>query len=230
MSVLPLTLPPASGNSPVSGTPPDFTPPSSGSSPVGETPTPPTYVPPSSGSSPDVETPPLSPPYSGSPASGSSPLVGSPLSSPLGGSPISSPDVGSPLTSPTPFVPTPTSPSGGSGGYGGKGSCGFWSHHDLKFPSILSALTSVGKVFGGPALNIFGSQMTLMKALVNSNQDDYSNLARQGTASLLNSYAYAGEFSLTPEQVLDGFNKALDSPESALQQAALFERANNALP
>lgn len=70
--------------------------------------------------------------------------------------------------------------------------------------------------------------MTLMQALVNPNHDEYSALARQGTASLLNAYTFQG-FQFTPLQVREQFNAALVSPEAAGQQALVFEQANLAV-
>lgn len=67
--------------------------------------------------------------------------------------------------------------------------------------------------------------MTVMEALQNSNQDGYSELAKQGTASLFNAYTVAG-FSYTPQQVRQALNAALDNPDLARQQASLFEQAN----
>ena len=70
--------------------------------------------------------------------------------------------------------------------------------------------------------------MTLMEALVNPNQDEFSALARQGTASLLNAYTFPN-FAFTPAQVRENFNSGLESPEAARHQASLFEQANLAV-
>ncbi|KAH7420783.1 hypothetical protein KP509_13G022300 [Ceratopteris richardii] len=211
------STPPSSGSSPISEPPPSYggTPPSSGGSPVQVPPTPIVDTPPS----PLVDTPPSysSPPYdSGNTPSGSSPIDQPPssLSPPDVGSPLSSPLVGSPLT---PVTGTPPS-------YGG-GSCDFWKKHITRLRGILSGIGTLLQLFGGRAGSIFGSGMTVEDALNNSNTDGYSQLAKHGIAAFLNSLTIAG-FEYTPFEVRQRFTNALDTPESAMQQAYVFEQAN----
>jgi hypothetical protein len=70
--------------------------------------------------------------------------------------------------------------------------------------------------------------MTLMQALLNPNQDEFSFLARETAASLLNAYAFPG-FAFTPADVRRRFDAALATPDAAARQAVLFRQANVAV-
>ena len=107
-------------------------------------------------------------------------------------------------------------------------SCRYWSKHGSGFPNILSLLGTLARIFGGRTPSVYGGQMTLMQALVNPNQDEFSFLAREGAASLLNAYTLQN-FAYSPEEVRLRFNSALVTPESAYKQAVDFRQANIAV-
>eukprot|EP00250_Pteridium_aquilinum_P010675 c19556_g1_i1 orf=284-985(-) len=190
--------------------------PSSGSSPVISSPSPVVSTP-----SPVVSD---SPPYSSTP-SGSSPSSSTPSSTPT----ISIPPV---TSSPSPVVipPVTSSPSGGYGGYGsrsGRGTSGFFGRNPGSVPRILSLVSTLAKLFGPRLLKFFSGHKppTLLGALKDVSPMPIPSLAREGSASLINSYAVK-DFPLTSSQVISQFNDALESPEVAAQQALKFQQLN----
>eukprot|EP00249_Psilotum_nudum_P025481 c29995_g1_i1 orf=257-1081(+) len=228
-SVSPST-PPYGPSSPSGSTPqvPAFPslPPST-SSPIGSNPSSPDYGSPPSGTSPVTTTPPSG--YTpGSPPSGSLPGTHSP---PYGYTPSGAPTTVSPIigSSPTgpPIAPVISSPVIASPppSSGRRGSCRYWRHNTGRWPNVLSALSTIARIFGSRAASIFGGRLTLMEALQSQNSDSYRELARQGTAALLNSYS-SSNYVISTNDVLQQFNNALDSPADAARQAAIFEEAN----
>lgn len=166
-------------------------------------------------------------------SSSPSPFTPSPTTpTPSTPSPYVTPSTPSPSTpSPASIPPVTPSPSGGYRGYGsrsGSGTSGYWGRNPLKVPKILSLVTTIVKIFGPRALKVFGSRQTLYGALTDTNPDEMSALAREGTASLINSYAVQG-FPLSTASVLMLFDNALTSTDSAAQQAIVFQQLNEAV-
>ncbi|CAK9211786.1 unnamed protein product [Sphagnum troendelagicum] len=116
-------------------------------------------------------------------------------------------------------APAPAAASGGGGC-----SCDFWSTHISSWPSFFSLFSTVAEAFGTEAANVFGA-ITLFEGLMDTRVDGYSQLLRQGSAAILNSYTKPN-FALTHVSVMEQFNSALTSRSTALVQAKKFENAN----
>lgn len=107
---------------------------------------------------------------------------------------------------------------------GGVCFCSFWSTHISSWPSFFSLFSTVAEAFGTEAAKVFGS-ITLFEGLMDKRVDGYSQLLRQGSAAILNSYTKPN-FALTHVSVMEQFNSALTSSSTALVQAKKFENAN----
>lgn len=68
----------------------------------------------------------------------------------------------------------------------------------------------------------------MLGAIKDSSPDAMSSLAREGSASLINAYAY-NDFPLTTGEVVSQFNDALSAPGLAAQQATKFQQYNEAV-
>lgn len=133
---------------------------------------------------------------------------------------------------------------GGGGGYGGggggggyspspttgfTGSCDFWKSHPEKIISCIGSLGSIVGSFGDVCSGFFGSKLqTLQDALCSTRKDCYGDLLREGAAAYINSVAAKkqAKFAYTTQQVKSCILLGLTSKAAAIEQAALFKKAN----
>lgn len=87
---------------------------------------------------------------------------------------------------------------------------------------------TVSKIFGWRASERYRSDMTLLEATSKKEEDNaFHRLLKQGTASLLNSYARKG-FPYSAWEIKTLVIQALVSEEAAARQAQGFSVANEA--
>ena len=91
-------------------------------------------------------------------------------------------------------------------------------------------MASIARIFGPRLLKFFVHKPapTVYGALKDTSSDPMSALAREASASLINSYKYR-DFPLSPGEVVAQFNSALDSPDLASSQAMKFQSFNEAM-
>ncbi|XP_078429334.1 pollen Ole e I family allergen protein [Wolffia australiana] len=106
---------------------------------------------------------------------------------------------------------------------------GFWSARGDAWPVMVPRGASVWKVFGSPALERYEPDLTMLEAM--ESDDDaaggsaFSELVKQSSAALLNSYARDG-FPYTPWEVKTLLLLALVSEQAAQSQAQTFADSN----
>uniref|UniRef100_A0A1D1YY41 D-alanine--D-alanine ligase n=1 Tax=Anthurium amnicola TaxID=1678845 RepID=A0A1D1YY41_9ARAE len=104
----------------------------------------------------------------------------------------------------------------------------FWSTRREAWPKMVPQEASVWKVFGSRALERYEPELTVLEAT--QRNDDiggsaFSQLVKQSSAALLNSYTREG-FPYTAWEVKTLLIQALISEESARSQARHFAEAN----
>ncbi|XP_077228943.1 pollen Ole e I family allergen protein [Tasmannia lanceolata] len=104
----------------------------------------------------------------------------------------------------------------------------FWGSRREAWPRMVPQRSSVAKIFGSQALERYKSELTLVEATERNNEgnDPFSDLLKQSTAALLNSYARKG-FPYTAWEVKTLLIQALVSEEAAALQASHFSLANH---
>lgn len=98
------------------------------------------------------------------------------------------------------------------------------------WPSTVIPDSAVSSVFGSGASELYGSSsLTLLESTAGDadGQDEFGRLLRQGTASLLNSYARVG-FPYTAWEVKTLLIQGMVSRQAAEVQARRFAVANEA--
>eukprot|EP00252_Welwitschia_mirabilis_P009756 TRINITY_DN22615_c0_g1_i1.p1 TRINITY_DN22615_c0_g1~~TRINITY_DN22615_c0_g1_i1.p1 ORF type:complete len:316 (+),score=-36.81 TRINITY_DN22615_c0_g1_i1:57-950(+) len=101
----------------------------------------------------------------------------------------------------------------------------YWQEYTCRW-KVIRPGTPLWVPFGVGTVKKFGTDMTVMDAL-GGRGDVFRVLAREATASLLNSYESGAGFRYNAVEVVYRFNVALQgSPREALRQAAYFRRAN----
>ncbi|CAA6673262.1 unnamed protein product [Spirodela intermedia] len=114
----------------------------------------------------------------------------------------------------------------------GRGRCTpqFWSAREEAWPMMVPQEASVWKVFGSPALERYEPQLTVLEAMESNDDIDgsaFSQLVKQSSAALLNSYTREG-FPYTPWEIKTLLLQALVSEEAATSQARCFADVNHA--
>uniref|UniRef100_A0A0E0PZ26 Pectinesterase inhibitor domain-containing protein n=1 Tax=Oryza rufipogon TaxID=4529 RepID=A0A0E0PZ26_ORYRU len=101
--------------------------------------------------------------------------------------------------------------------------------HPEKIISCIGSLGSIVGSFGDVCSGFFGSKLqTLQDALCSSRKDCYGDLLREGAAAYINSVAAKkqAKFAYTTQQVKSCILLGLTSKAAAIEQAALFKKAN----
>ncbi|KAG8075531.1 hypothetical protein GUJ93_ZPchr0006g41328 [Zizania palustris] len=125
---------------------------------------------------------------------------------------------------------------GGGGGYsptptpstGFTGTCDYWKNHPDQIISCIGSLGSIVGSFGDVCGSFFGGKLqTLKDALCNKRSDCYGDLLREGAAAYINSVAAKkAKFAYTTQHVQDSILIGLTSKAAAIEQAAMFKKAN----
>lgn len=101
----------------------------------------------------------------------------------------------------------------------------FWRTHSALMWELVGYWRTIGGLFGAPVTPIFGD-ITLNQALESRRRDGYGDLLREGTASLLNTFANP-KFPFTAQQIREKFSAAVQGNEdTAALQAREFKLAN----
>ncbi|XP_058101624.1 uncharacterized protein LOC131245889 [Magnolia sinica] len=105
----------------------------------------------------------------------------------------------------------------------------FWSSRREAWPRMAPQTASVARMFGSRALERYRWDLTLVEATDSNDEasNAFSDLIKQSTAALLNSYARDG-FPYSPWEVKTLVIQALVSEEAAAHQAQRFSQANHA--
>ncbi|XP_058101006.1 protodermal factor 1-like [Magnolia sinica] len=139
------------------------------------------------------------------------PVVTDPYTPPVVTDPYTPPVVTDPYTPPS----TPSYP----------GTCNYWGKHPQLIWGIFGFWGTMAGVFGALCTPVYGQNLSIQQALLNTRSDAIGSLYREGAASLLNSMVNH-KFPYTTQEVKDRFSAALASNKVAADQAQLFKLAN----
>ncbi|XP_041008606.1 uncharacterized protein LOC121252842 [Juglans microcarpa x Juglans regia] len=104
----------------------------------------------------------------------------------------------------------------------------YWSSRNEAWPRMVPQEATLSKVFGWRASERYRSDLTLLEATARKDEENaFHRLLKQGTASLLNSYARKG-FPYSAWEIKTLVLQALVSEEAAVRQAQGFSVANEA--
>ncbi|KAL5199562.1 hypothetical protein ABZP36_020765 [Zizania latifolia] len=104
----------------------------------------------------------------------------------------------------------------------------YWKNHPDQIISCIGSLGSIVGSFGDVCGTFFGGKLqTLKDALCNKRSDCYGDLLREGAAAYINSVAAKkAKFAYTTQHVKDCILIGLTSKAAAIEQAAMFKKAN----
>ncbi|KAG6542818.1 hypothetical protein Mapa_015722 [Marchantia paleacea] len=100
----------------------------------------------------------------------------------------------------------------------------YWISNTHRWPTFFNVKSTIGDAFGTSATKVYG-EMTILQALLDTHDDGYHSLGRNGCTAILNAYSRS-QYKFSHQKVIENFNAALVSNKAAARQAAMFDEAN----
>ncbi|BFI34228.1 hypothetical protein AXG93_1862s1240 [Marchantia polymorpha subsp. ruderalis] len=100
----------------------------------------------------------------------------------------------------------------------------YWISNTHSWPTFFNVKSTIGDAFGTPAAKVYG-ETTILQALLDTHDDGYHSLGRNGCTAILNAYSRP-QYKFSHQMVIENFNAALVSNKAAARQAAMFDEAN----